>query len=287
MTKLLLFFFIFTSSYCFSQEEQLFYFVEKDSLIGVKNQKGTIIIQPKKLIFPDYEGINGTEIKDKVLFFMTSFEGVKAYNRKGEFLFVPYIFDAGIDYFREGFIRFTENKKMGLADANGNKVIEAKYDFISSMNFGVVSYCNGCYWDTKKDEEHPPLVGGTWGFMNRKGEEIIPTLVRNHPKDIQKEDNKFIPYQFKYNEEEERILNYFYARKDAISKILNANCIGCDSYQMAFEIVEKPDKESNYYKVKLYEILDGKAVMGSDDEEEYKNFTVTADGNHFYVHYSN
>jgi hypothetical protein len=58
-------------------------------------------------------------------------------------------------------------------------------------------FCNGCYFDTSKDEEHAPLVGGNMGFVSKNGLEIIPTDKRNHPKDFETKDHQFIPYQFK------------------------------------------------------------------------------------------
>jgi len=281
---LLLFFIPFL---CHSQKEKLFYFVENDSLIGVKDQNGAVIIPAKRTLFPsNYKGLTKKEIKDTLLLFWFWDKGPMAYDRKGNFLFVPYIFDAGIDYFQEGFMRFTENNKIGIANKNGKKIISAKYDFISSVNFGIITYCNGCYWDRKKDDEHPPLVGGTWGYLDENGYEIKVTDNRNNPKDKETENHKFIPYQFKYNKKEEGILAYFNTRKETISKILHANCNGCERYQIYFEIVDRPNNDSDYYKIKLYEILDSKTIIGCNDNEDYKNFSVTSDGKHFYVNFS-
>lgn len=44
MRKLLVFILMISSFISFSQTERLYYFVEKDSLLGVKNQNGKIII---------------------------------------------------------------------------------------------------------------------------------------------------------------------------------------------------------------------------------------------------
>jgi len=226
MSKIYLLVLLFIPFFSYSQKEKLFYFIENDSLIGVKNQIGKIIIPAKKTMFPNnYEDLTKSEIKDNILLFWYWNEGEQAYNRKGDFLFVPFIFDAGFDDFREGCIRFKEKNKVGLANEFGEKVIMAKYDYVSSCNFGIIKYCNDCHWDSTIDEEHPSLVGGTWGYLDKNGNEITATNNRINPKDIEIENHKFIPYQFKYNEDEERILKYFYTRKNAISKILNANCI--------------------------------------------------------------
>jgi hypothetical protein len=54
----------------------------------------------------------------------------------------------------------------------------------------LFAYFNDC-WDTSKDEEHPPLVGGVWGFVDRNESTTISK--RNHPKDIETKEHQFIP----------------------------------------------------------------------------------------------
>ncbi|TDW49074.1 WG repeat protein [Flavobacterium sp. 270] len=267
----------------FSQTEKLFYFVESDSLVGVKNQDGKIIIPAKYLFTQSASDVNSKEeIKDRILFSMPIKEGPKAHDRKGNFLFEPYIFDAGIDYFSEGYMRFTENKKVGFADKNGVKIIPAKYDWVSAMNFGFAEFCNGCHFDTSKDPEHPPLVGGTWGFVNKNGVEIVPTDKRNHPKDFETEKHQFIPYQFQYNEKEKQILDFFEKRKEQIAQIDDFNCNPKIIY---FEIVEKPSEFDPFYKVKTFELCNS-YLRGSDENyDDFKNFKVSQDGKDFYVTY--
>jgi hypothetical protein len=284
MKKIFLLLLIVNSFCSFSQTEKLYYYIEKDSLLGVKNENGKIIIPAKEILIPSiYDGILKEEIKENLLFLWPVKEGFKAYDRNGNFLFEPYMYDAGVDYFNEGFMRFNENKKVGFADRNGNKIIAAKYDWVSAMNFGFAEYCNGCYFDRSQDPEHPPLVGGTWGFVGKNGVEIIPTDKRNHPKDFETEKHQFIPYQFIYNEKEKQILAFFEKRKEQIIKIYKMNCAVKDLY---FEIVEKPSKPEPFYTVKTFELCDQYFHGADETHDDYKIFKVSEDGKNFFVIYT-
>lgn len=285
MKKILLFLLILNHFSVFSQSEKLYYFVEKDSLVGVKNESGKIIIPASYNLFPSFhdDKIQREEIKEKILFFLALKEGPKAYNRNGDFLFEPYMFDAGVDYFSEGYMRFTENNKIGFANENGTKVIPAKYDWISPVNFGFAAYCQGCYFDRSKDDEHPPLVGGTWGYIDKKGNEVKPTDKRNNAKDIEIEKNKFIPYQFQYNTKEKQILDFFEKRKDQIIKIYKMNCNQKDLY---FEIVQQPSKSDPFYTIKTFQVCDDYFHGADEKYDDYKIFKVSEDGKEFYTTYT-
>jgi hypothetical protein len=281
MKKLFLFLLILNQFSVFSQTDKLYYFIEKDSSVGVKNQNGKIIIPAVHLLVsPVYD--QRQEIKDPLLFFYSLKGGPKVYDRKGNFLFEPYMFDAGFDDFNEGYMRFVENEKLGLANRNGVKVIPAQYDWVSTMNFGFAEYCNGCYFDRSQDPEHPPLVGGTWGYIDKNGVEIIPTEKRNHPKDFETEKHQFIPYQFVYNEKEKQILDFFEKRKDKIIQIYKIDCVKKDLY---FEIIEKPSDLDPFYKIKTFEICDEYFRGAHENYDEYKIFKVSADGKNFFVTY--
>ncbi|TGD59721.1 WG repeat-containing protein [Flavobacterium humi] len=278
MKSLFCFLFALTSLHGFSQTEKLFYYSENDSLIGVKNEKGQVII-PAKYCLMSFATIKNNPIKENVILFWIAKEGPKAYDRKGNFLFTPYIFDNGFDDFQEGCMRFTENKKIGLANKNGTVVIPAKYDWISPVTFGIVNYCNGCYWDRSKDEEHPALVGGTWGYLDKAGNEIALTRIRNHPKDIKIKNNEFIPYQFRYTAKEIGILDFFEKRKELIITI---NHLVYPKENFSFEITERPTESEPYYIIRSFELLEGYAV-GSNYYDDFQNFKVSADGKKYYV----
>ncbi|WP_316633767.1 WG repeat-containing protein [uncultured Flavobacterium sp.] len=272
------------SCFCgFSQTEKLHYFIENDSLIGIKNQNGKIIIPAASTLVPSiYDGISKEEIKGNTISFWVIKDDPKVYDRKGNFLFEPYMFDAGFDDFNEGYMRFVENKKVGFANQNGVKIIPAQYDWVSTMNFGFAEYCNGCYFDRSKDPEHPPLVGGTWGYIDKNGVEIKPLDKRNHPKDFETEKHQFIPYQFVYNEKEKQILDFFEKRKEQIIKIFKIDCLKKDLY---FEIIEKPSELDPFYKIKTFELYDQYFHGANENYDEYKIFKVSADGKNFFVIY--
>lgn len=283
MKKILLFLFILSQFSVFSQMDKLYYYIEKDSLLGVKNQDGKIIIPAAYTLVPSiYDGILKEEIKEKIIPFWVMKEGPKAFDRKGNFLFEPYMFDAGFDDFNEEYMRFTENKKVGFANQNGEKIILAQFDWVSTMNFGFAIFCKGCYFDRSKDPEHPNLVGGTWGYINKNGVEIIPTEKRNHPKDFETEKHQFVPYQFQYNAKEIQILDFFEKRKADIIKIYKMDCTTKDLY---FEIVQKPTESDPFYKVKTFEVCDQYFHASDEKYDDYKIFKVSENGKDFYVTY--
>ena len=281
MKKICIFLLFLISHLTFSQTEKLFFFVVKDSLIGVRNQNDEIIINPKPTWnSPSY--YNNREIRSAIFNLDFKDNPYCYYYRNGKFIFKTFMTSEGPDDFREGFIRYSENKKSGLISDKGQKITAAKYDWLSSVNFGFASFCNGCYWDTSKDREHPPLVGGVWGFVDRNGKEIKTTTKRNHPKDIETKEHQFIPYQFKYNKKEQEILAFFEKRKNQIIKI---NGFNCSDRKLFFEIIEKPSEFNSFYKVKTFELCN-KYPNGADENyDDYKNFKVSADGKNYYVLY--
>ncbi|TDE45044.1 WG repeat-containing protein [Flavobacterium rhamnosiphilum] len=282
MKKKFSFLFILLYSFCFSQTEKLFYYIEKDSLLGVKNQNGKIIV-PADVTWSTIAYNDTAEIKSNIFLLSLKNKGDLYFDRKGHFLFETALAALGYSDFHEGYILYEEGRKSGLANRLGNKIIPAQYDYISPMNFGFAEYCNGCYRDTSEDEEHAPLVGGVWGFVDRNGEEIKTTSKRNHPKDIETKEHTFIPYQFRYNKKEQKILAFFEKRKNQIIKI---NGLNCSDQTLFFEIVEKPSEFNPFYKIKTYELCD-KFPNGADETySDFKNFKVSDDGKNYYVIYT-
>jgi hypothetical protein len=282
MKKIFCCLFVLASSLSFSQTEKLFYYIEKDSLLGVKNQNGKIIV-PADITWSSNGYNEKTEIKSSIFLLSFKNKGDSYFDRKGNYLFKTALAALGYSDFHEGYILYEDDEKSGLANRQGNKIIPAQYDYISPMNFGFAQYCNGCYRDTSKDEEHAPLVGGIWGFVDRNGKEITTTPRRNHPKDIETKEHTFIPYQFKYNKKEQEILAFFEKRKNQIVKI---NGLNCSDQTLFFEIIEKPSDFRPFYIIKTFELCD-KFPNGADETyDEYKIFKVSADGKEFYVLYT-
>lgn len=244
---------------CFAQKKEVLrYFKTKDSLVGVKNQDGKIIIPAQFSIFSYLQ--DGELVKDETIYF----DGYKkdevkeknawgyVYDKKGNFLYRPFFYDNGADYFSEGVRRFVKNGKIGFADRNGKMVIDAQHDFISPFNYGYAAFCDGCDWE-KTEDEHKSIVGGTWGVMNFKGEEVQPVAQSENAVEV---DGKYFPYPFKYNEKEKGILNFFEKQNKKLSEIYHVNMynkLSENEKKLYFEIVERPKENFPFYQVNTYD----------------------------------
>jgi hypothetical protein len=269
----------------YSQPVKLFYYVESDSLLGVKDQNGKIIV-PARLYYDTSAYVGDTiEIKTAVFEMYFKDKPFHYYDRKGNYLFDTYGTGEGPDQYSQGFIRYYENHKVGLANTNGEKVIAAHYDFLSSANFGFTTYCNGCKRKPSFDgDEHAPLVGGTWGYLDLKGNEIQVLDKRSSPKDVETENHKFIPYQFKYTPKEQQILNYFKKREQQLLALYHLTALGGNASKLYFEITERPTVYQPYYVITTFRVTDNQ-VLGSNYYDDYQNFKVSADGKEFFATY--
>ncbi|UEQ79070.1 WG repeat-containing protein [Chryseobacterium arthrosphaerae] len=273
----------------FSQQKEILrYFISKDSLVGVKNQKGKIIIPAE---FKDYTEIkDGESVPEGIGNETILFAGGKrndrfekntfgyVYDRKGNFLYKPYLFDNGADYFSEGLRRFVKNGKIGFADRSGKTVIQPRHDFAASFNYGYAVFCDGCDWE-KTDDEHPAIVGGTWGVMNIKGETVQP-LTQHSGKDIDI-DGKYYPYSFQYSEKEKNILQFFEKYNTVISAIHYVNVyngMSEEEKKLLFEIVERPQENFPYYQINTYD--NNKRNLAAFDDLK---FLVSEDGKKVYI----
>lgn len=289
MMKKLLLIMVWIPMISFSQQKEILrYFISKDSLVGVKNQKGKIIIPAE---FKDYTGIkDGESVPEGIGNETILFAGGKrndrfekntfgyVYDRKGNFLYKPYLFDNGADYFSEGLRRFVKNGKIGFADRSGKTVIQPRHDFASSFNYGYAVFCNGCDWE-KTDDEHPAIVGGIWGVMNIKGETVQP-LTQHSGKDIDI-DGKYYPYSFQYSEKEKNILQFFEKYNTVISAIHYVNVyneMSEEEKKLLFEIVERPQENFPYYQINTYD--NNKRNLAAFDDLK---FFVSEDGKKVYI----
>lgn len=149
-------------------------------LAGVRTTSGTEIIPPKYWS-PDYN--NGDTIISSLILLAEPVEKKDAmgyqyhyrmYDRAGRFLYSPYWFDNGTDYYTEGLSRYVEKGKMGFADWRGNRVIPAKYAYVMPYYRGYAVACLDCkYVKVSKDEEHCcQYVGKKKILINRRGEKV-------------------------------------------------------------------------------------------------------------------
>jgi len=271
------------------KQELIYFFMTKDSLVGVKNEAGHVLIQPRILSWYWYhtEELN-KPVKDNLIYMDAGVNDSiepnscgAVYNRKGVFLFSPFLFDNGPDTYSEGLIRFVKNGKIGFANRNGDIVIEAKYDYADMFNYGLTTYCNGCTW--KSRGEHRFVSGGRWGYINNKGDTISVMHNRKHEKDQQIDTAKFLPYQFSYSRTEQKILDSFYSLP-LISKSYFANFyspLDSNELKLRFEIVERPSAYYPYYHIAAFEYMNNRGFRG--DGILGLNFFVDRTGRHFFV----
>ena len=84
-------------------------------------------------------------------------------------------YDNGPDYFQEGLARTNWNNKIGFFDKELNIIIRPAYDFAFPFKNSVSMVCNGCV--KKSDgEEHTTVVKGSWGFIDKSGNIVIPIM---------------------------------------------------------------------------------------------------------------
>ncbi|MGH1517781.1 WG repeat-containing protein [Chryseobacterium sp. JK1] len=277
----------------FSQEKEILkYFKSKDSLVGVKNQNGKIIIPAQFKVFSYLE--DGELVEGETIHFDGDKVGQQReknawgyiYDRKGKFLYQPFLYDNGADYFSEGVRRLVKNGKVGFADRNGKIVIQPEHDFVSPFNYGYAVFCDGCDWE-KTNDEHKSIVGGKWGVMNTHGQTVQP-LVHYSDKDVDI-DGKYYPNPFQYNEKEKNILQLFNQQSKKLSGIYYVNFsnkLSDDEKKLFFEIVERPKENFPYYQVNTYDYRkkeldmlyrfkflvseDGKTLYAIDDFNEKK-----------------
>lgn len=83
-------------------------------------------------------------------------------------------YDNGPDPFASGVARTVRDGKIGFVDENLVEVIPATWDFAFPFEGGFARVCTGC--TTKADGEHGVVSGGTWGFIDRQGEVVVPVI---------------------------------------------------------------------------------------------------------------
>ncbi|REC50434.1 WG repeat-containing protein [Chryseobacterium pennipullorum] len=251
---------VFIPILSFSQgKEILHYFKTRDSLVGVKNKAGKIIVPAEFKIYGYLR--DGDPVEGETILFDGEKVGTAyekntwgyVYDRQGNFLYKPFLYDNGPDYFSEGVRRFVKDGKFGFADRNGKTVIEPKHNFASFFNYGYASFCDGCDWE-KTDAEHKAIVGGTWGVMNAKGQTVQP-LTKYSENDVEI-NGKYYPNPFQYNDKEKNILQFFEKQNKKLSDLYYVNVynkLSENEKKLFFEIVERPKENFPYYQVNTYD----------------------------------
>ena len=103
--------------------------------------------------------------------------GCIAINNKGEELFRVYTANNGNDYPVDGLFRILDEsgQKMGVANMEGQVVVNPKYDAVFPYHEGLAAVAMGCKTVRPADDpEHEYTVGGKWGFIDKQGNEVVP-----------------------------------------------------------------------------------------------------------------
>ncbi len=170
-------------------------------LTGYKSLNGEIIIKAK------YQ--NGSDTLEKMAIVLNSEFEFVGIDRKDSIILKPYIYDNGPDYVEEGLFRFVENNKIGFANLEGQKVIEAKYDFATPFENGLSEYCIGgerIYenGETKiqiiQKSGYEGLIDRHWswggnvtesGYINKAGQEFVKvTELKNNKREAWTKEKK-------------------------------------------------------------------------------------------------
>jgi hypothetical protein len=246
---LIILFFIFHQTSA-QKTNSLFYFIsKKEALVGVMDSKGNTIIPA---IYENYSGIlNREKIPDnQAVIVMTRFENSNgkaaaiagdAFDRKGTLLHHPLVYDAGPDYYVEGFRRCVENGKVGFANEEGKIVIEPQWDWADPFNYGYSEVCNGCYLDRTIDAEHAILAYSPDGesyYIDKTGSTTT-------------DSGKYLTYPLKYTLAEQQMIDSFHKIK-AITQIANAHYYNGTLPAIQFEITVKPLPQYPYYQIQGY-----------------------------------
>ncbi len=85
-------------------------------------------------------------------------------------------FDNGADYFVEGLARTIRGGKVGFVDESLSEVIAARWDFAFPFESGFAVVCTGCRQEPAG--EHREVVGGGWGYIDTRGEVVVPLVYR-------------------------------------------------------------------------------------------------------------
>lgn len=278
------------------EQKKLFYFLSPDSLLGVKDEKGAIIIPATHYFLPIAYDDFLVPINDSILILVpkpaVNLKDPKpyglAYNRNGKVLYAPYLFDNGPDYLEEGLSRYVENGKIGFVNRYGEKVIKAQWDWVSPFEYGIARACNGCFIDYSKDVEHPSLdLSKASTYYIDKSGRTLQALQKKQSKHDQTIDSIFLPYQFSYSPFESNLLK----KLNDLNLISKAHFVNYydrltkEEKQLHFEIVERPSNDFPYYIINAFRYDADGAYRKADNPDLL--FYATEIGDIYQIPYGN
>ncbi len=253
---------LFLSFGSFSQQSSLFLIVTSDELFqGIRNKKGDTIIPVEYYYSGEFSAdeeidctvIDMTGLPRGIHFQYDSLHAAQTthttFNRQGEILYHPLLFDNGPDYVQEGLRRFVNIRtgKVGLVRPDGDIVIPATYDFITPMENGYITAYNGVKRQTEDGGEHWTIVPDAEKdfskiILNRNGERAYGV---KHKKDsysvLNKSDSLYYPLYYRENEKEEVLMDSL--NRNAMVK----EFVALDYQSGKLIIFDRPRKNFPYY----------------------------------------
>ncbi|MEP0365651.1 MAG: WG repeat-containing protein [Cyclobacteriaceae bacterium] len=175
---ILTYFLLLFGQLAFAQNSEVWTsFWDKESdLMGFKNSKGEIMIEPK------FMGFTIAKSFDNIIAVMEEDNGkYETYylTKSGKKIGTNslHIYDNGADCESEGFIRFKDKKsdKVGMFNKNGNISIPAVYDALSRTHNGLIWGLKGAekkYWDKHKES-------GCNHYSWKGGQEVLIDTMNN------------------------------------------------------------------------------------------------------------
>ncbi|GAA4182078.1 hypothetical protein [Sphingobacterium ginsenosidimutans] len=289
---LLIFIALVLSLKSFSQE-QLYYFTNADSnLVGVRTLSGKTIIplQFPMIGYYDFEDPITTAfiefsytLPDTMTNRMNPNQSVGCvYDREGNFIYTPFLYDNGPDYWQEGIRRYVSDGKVGYVDINNIILTPAKTGFADMFNYGYASFYEGAVSKVYEPGGEHWTVSPTDGkgekyLVNRDGQKVLGNKSPASTKDYYYE-GLYYPYPFRYTAAEQLILNGLnqFTAIQKVDKLLFSNG-QAKSDTIQFEIVGRPSKFTPYYTVQGYK--------GQHADDNWV-IEATANGQYFYTRYS-
>jgi hypothetical protein len=89
-------------------------------------------------------------------------------------------YDNGPDYFAEGLTRSRIDGKIAYYDRHFRQMIAPRYDWGFPFENGRAEVCNGCKPQPSDAEGHSVLTGGLWGYIDKRGREVVPLAPPDH-----------------------------------------------------------------------------------------------------------
>ncbi|MEY2505079.1 MAG: hypothetical protein QOG27_1359 [Verrucomicrobiota bacterium] len=81
--------------------------------------------------------------------------------------------DNGADYVSEGLVRSRVAGKIAYFDTDFRQVVPPTYDWGWPFEGGKALVCRGCVESAPDNDGHTMREGGSWGYIDRKGHEIV------------------------------------------------------------------------------------------------------------------